>query len=688
MPRIMTIRAATAYSEDVEDGFLAGQQIAEQTRAVVAPGKHSVGVLFASIRFDLDALVRGVRSRLDVPLVGCTTHSEASDEGYFEDAAVLLLMTSDEPAFGVGLGERIGEGVDAAVATAHDAASRALGGPAKLAIVLPDAALSFTGESVLANVARLVGPNVPVVGGLPGDGGRLKQTFQVFGDRVVSGAIAILLVGGDVEPVVVTRSGWVPIGQTAVATKTKGPVLEEINGRPAIEYLKRYVSDVDDPSTLAMYPLALLEGTLGLANASKYFVIRSPFSYDKASGAVTYGGTIPEGASVQLVKGTRDDIIAGAHDAAETLVARLAGRSPSCMLFFSCAGRKLMLGLDTKREIATMLSGLGESVPVAGFYSYGEIGPLDSTDEALRAPRFHNTTLVLCALTTSASAHSHGREERAHPRKGEARKIEQLERQLEQIDKVARENERVSSRLYRELDELSRQLASEKDKVSSLLRILEKYVPQGARDELEQYRGGPIAMGGKRVRRAILFSDLRGFTSMSERLAPDVVVALLNGYLKAMTAVILAHGGDINEYIGDAILAVFRDSHAAVTAATAMQVALGKLREETDDENMRALRMGIGIHIGDVVEGNIGTPERVKFGVVGDTVNLAARIQDRSRDGKHTCVLVSPSVRDDVHAGFDLEVVGDLAFKGKTEPVRVYEVVRAVTGADPARERG
>ena len=206
-------------------------------------------------------------------------------------------------------------------------------------------------------------------------------------------------------------------------------------------------------------------------------------------------------------------------------------------------------------------------------------------------------------------------------------------------------------------------------------RMLEKYVPKGARDDIEKKQSGKVALGGARVRKAILFSDLRGFTSTSERLEPDQVVRLLNRYLESMTRVILAHGGDINEYIGDAILAVFARAEDAVAAAVEMQAALDEVRKTTDDEEVRALRMGIGIHVGDVVEGNIGTDERVKFGVVGDTVNLAARIQDRSRDGKHTCILVSEAVESDTKPSFAYELVGDVAMKGKAAPVRVFEVI-------------
>ena len=122
-----------------------------------------------------------------------------------------------------------------------------------------------------------------------------------------------------------------------------------------------------------------------------------------------------------------------------------------------------MLGLDTKREIAAMLSGMKADVPMAGFYSYGEIGPLDSTQDGYKAARFHNTTLVLCALAAPSEAAAPIRESAAMLVATDAmtkqervltRKVEQLQRKLEQIDKVASENEKVSSNVYRELDAL------------------------------------------------------------------------------------------------------------------------------------------------------------------------------------------------------------------------------------------
>lgn len=208
-----------------------------------------------------------------------------------------------------------------------------------------------------------------------------------------------------------------------------------------------------------------------------------------------------------------------------------------------------------------------------------------------------------------------------------------------------------------------------------------KLAPEGARREIE--RDSSIELGGNWVEATILFSDLRGFTSMSEKLAPTAVVELLNEYLQDMSVALKEHGGDINEYIGDAILAVFHDADGvsssvhAVRAALAMQKRLDALRARTSNETLKVIKMGVGIHTGELVEGWIGAHDRIKYGVVGDTVNLAARIQDRSRDGKHTFILVSGATRDRLGEEFEVAFFGDETFKGKTGTTPVWEIVGA-----------
>ena len=207
----------------------------------------------------------------------------------------------------------------------------------------------------------------------------------------------MLLLSGDIEPLVITRSGWIPMGKKVKATKVVGNVIYEIDGQPAIEYLKKYNPDVDDPHVMASYPIAILNESLG-EEAGKYFVVRSSFRYNKENGAVICQGDIPQNATIQIARGTREDILAGSEEAIATLKKRSAGRELHTLLCFSCAGRNLMLGLDVKKEIDLILNHLSSTCAVNGFYTDGEIGPIDSSLEHLKRNRFHNTTLVLCAF--------------------------------------------------------------------------------------------------------------------------------------------------------------------------------------------------------------------------------------------------------------------------------------------------
>jgi len=211
--------------------------------------------------------------------------------------------------------------------------------------------------------------------------------------------------------------------------------------------------------------------------------------------------------------------------------------------------------------------------------------------------------------------------------------------------------------------------------------MLAKMVPKQAREaiEQEQTQGGRVV--ARRIRSTILFSDIRGFTSLSERLPPQEVMEMLDIYLSRMTTVIEEQGGDVNEYIGDAILADFEDRPGspgalrAVRAAWAMGQALEEMRGQDLHPEIKTLHQGLGLHTGELLKGEVGASHRSKFALIGDTVNLAARIQDRSRDGKHSGILMSDDSQRDV-TGFELVVFGDEAFKGKTGLIRVWEVVR------------
>jgi adenylate cyclase len=191
----------------------------------------------------------------------------------------------------------------------------------------------------------------------------------------------------------------------------------------------------------------------------------------------------------------------------------------------------------------------------------------------------------------------------------------------------------------------------------------------------------PASLAGERRRVSILFSDLRGFTTLSERMAPEQMAARLTEYFDAMTATIFARRGMVNDFIGDAILAVFGaplddPEHArhAVESALAMGETLAGLNRRWQAEGLPPLRMGLGIHTGEVFAGNVGRAGKVKYAVVGDTVNLASRVEGLNKELGTTMLVTEAAYRA---AGLDLEVRdrGPISVKGREEPVRVYEVI-------------
>ena len=171
-----------------------------------------------------------------------------------------------------------------------------------------------------------------------------------------------------------------------------------------------------------------------------------------------------------------------------------------------------------------------------------------------------------------------------------------------------------------------------------------------------------LLLGGKKRTLSIMMSDLRGFTAMSEQMDPQSLIAMLNHYLGAMTDVIQRYNGTIIEFIGDGILAVFgaplaSDHHAsdAVAAAVAMQMQMKSINEWNMDRDFPVLEMGIGIHTGEVIVGNIGSEKRTKYGVVGSHVNLCGRIESYTVGGQ---ILISPQTRSMISC--DLDVAQEL----------------------------
>ncbi|HZY31914.1 MAG TPA: PAS domain S-box protein [Candidatus Methylomirabilis sp.] len=193
-----------------------------------------------------------------------------------------------------------------------------------------------------------------------------------------------------------------------------------------------------------------------------------------------------------------------------------------------------------------------------------------------------------------------------------------------------------------------------------------------------------LQLGGEKRKVTMMMSDLRGFTSLSERLAPERVVALLNRYLATMVKIIKEYQGTIDEFIGDAIFVLFGapvweedDAQRAVACAVAMQVAMASVNEQNRQEGLPEVEMGIGVHTGQVVVGNIGSHERRKYGVVGSHVNLTSRIQSYTIGGQ---ILISEATRNEVGSILRIGKQMEIKAKGFEQPILLCEV-RGISGA-------
>jgi adenylate cyclase len=198
-------------------------------------------------------------------------------------------------------------------------------------------------------------------------------------------------------------------------------------------------------------------------------------------------------------------------------------------------------------------------------------------------------------------------------------------------------------------------------------------------DILERPEG--LELGGDLRRVSIIMSDIRGFTSLSENLAPAQVVTLLNRYLGTMTDIIMAHHGTIDEFIGDAILAVFgapqrRDDDAdrAVKCALAMQAAMRDINARNVSEGYPTLHTGIAINTGDVIAGNIGSERRSKYGFVGHPMNMTSRIEDITRGDE---ILISDSTLRSLKGRYALGRSEEINVKGVDETIVVHQITGA-----------
>jgi adenylate cyclase len=210
-------------------------------------------------------------------------------------------------------------------------------------------------------------------------------------------------------------------------------------------------------------------------------------------------------------------------------------------------------------------------------------------------------------------------------------------------------------------------------------RLFGQYV---SKDVYEQLVANPelARLGGQRRQMTVLFSDIRGFTTVSERGEPEEIVGMLNEYFTRMVAIVFAHKGTLDKFVGDMVMALFGapldDPHHAehaVDAALEMIRELNRLNEKWSAEGRPVLDIGIGISTGPMIAGNIGSEAIMSYTVIGDAVNLGARLESLNKE-YGTRIIISEATREALSGRYLYRPLGDVVVKGKTRPVAIYEV--------------
>jgi hypothetical protein len=346
------------------------------------------GILFAAIDFEHSLILQRIHQVFPgIELIGGTTDGEISSVLEFQqDSLTLMVFCSDDIEIKAGIGREVSNN---SVEAARQAVEQAQGNStakAQLCLTVPEG-FSASGVLMLDSLRRSLGQSVPIIGGLAADQWRFQKTYQFFRSEVLSDTVPILIFSGALLFSHGIASGWHPIGQKSRVTKVDKNIVYEIDGQPALDFYRHYFGEFLPSSE---YPIAIFDVE------EKHFYLRAANVFNYDSGSITFFSDIPDQAVVQIAETTREDILAASQSSMMKALENYPGREPEAALLVSCASRRKILGTRTKEEYQIVKNCLTKALPSCGFYSSGEIAPLEQKGQT----EFHNKTFVTLLLGT------------------------------------------------------------------------------------------------------------------------------------------------------------------------------------------------------------------------------------------------------------------------------------------------
>lgn len=380
--------------------LLAAQEVVGKAMAEAQIERPDLVILYATAAYEQSALVSAVYEATGrTALVGCSAEGIISAQGSSEDpfAVMVTLIQSSELRFELARAGGLSADSAAAGREIGSQLSKALA-PDSMAVLMFADGLTLNFDQFLQGyTASLAAPRfLPLLGGTAGDSWEFRQTYQYHNGEVCSDGVVCVLIGGPLRVATGVNHGCIPIGKQRTITRAEGPVIYEIDNKPALEVMREYV-DIDEEND---WPKAIQNLALGFAaprEISKQYdeyVIRYIPAKDDQAGSIRIPTEVKAGDGVWMTRRDHDKIQAGIDRLIADLRTQLGGESPQLVLQFDCAGRgKVIFRQDQLQALQKRLrEGVAAGTAWSGFHCYSEIGPVNQQN------LFHNFTAVVLAI--------------------------------------------------------------------------------------------------------------------------------------------------------------------------------------------------------------------------------------------------------------------------------------------------
>lgn len=393
------IQAGVGKSKN-QDSKKAGKEACEMAISQMGANKPDLIIAFASVKFDQEQILQGVRTIAEAPLIGCSDSGEITTDGPDSQSVIVMALHASEIEFTIGIGKGIKAGSRGAGKQVAENIVQKAKDKLSMFIMLPDG-LTGNGADIVRGAQDVLGKHFPIMGGSAGDDFKFEKTFEYYNDQVLNDAVVGVGLSGKFAWGVGVQHGWEPIGLPMKVTKSEGAVLKELDNKPALRIYQDYFGKKAEE--LIKEPIARMAYTypLGMSvKGSDELLIRDVVIANE-KGEITCAAEIPQDSEVRLMLGDPEKAIKSAKKAAENAKSQLKGASPKVVFVFDCMARCKLLGqgIRTKDEIDAIQNVLGKDVPLIGFYTYGEQAPLagDINPKTCQSV-FHNETMTLLVI--------------------------------------------------------------------------------------------------------------------------------------------------------------------------------------------------------------------------------------------------------------------------------------------------